>query len=57
VPISLFGFQLRNGKMRRLPKIERRAGTVTIASGNAREKRSPRFASASMLGVWICGDP
>ena len=57
MPISLFGFQSRNGKIRRLPKIERRAGTVTIASGNAREKRSPRFASASMLGVWICGEP
>ena len=36
VPITGFGFQLRNGKMRRLPKIERRAGTVTIASGKAR---------------------
>ncbi len=57
VPISGFGFQLRNGKIRRLPKIERRAGTVTIASGKAREKRRPRFASASMFGVWICGEP
>ena len=57
VPITGFGFQFRNGKMRRLPKIERRAGTVTIASGNARLKRRPRLARASTLGVWICGAP
>jgi hypothetical protein len=57
VPITGFGFQFRNGKIRRLPKIERRAGTVTIASGKARVKRMPRGASASMFGVWICGEP
>src|SRR6185436_18958522 len=41
----------------RLPKIERRAGTVTIASGKARLKRSPRLARASMFGVCIWGEP
>ena len=38
-------------------KIERRAGSVTIASGNARLKRMPRAASQSMFGVCTCGDP
>ena len=56
-PSSGFGTKLRNGKMRRLVKIERRAGSVTIASGNARLKRMPSAASESMLGVWICGEP
>ena len=57
VPSSRFGFQLRNGKIRLLVKIERRAGIVTIASGKARLKRTPRAARASMLGVLTCGDP
>ena len=43
--------------MRLLLKIERRAGTVTIASGNARVKRVPRAASASMFGVCTWGEP
>ena len=53
VPSSGLGTQLRYGKIRRAVKIERRAGIVTIASGNARLKRRPRAASASTLGVWI----
>ncbi len=57
VPSSGLGTKLRNGKMRRQVKIERRAGIVTIASGNARLKRSPRAARASTLGVWIWGEP
>ena len=51
------GTKLRKGKIRRLVKIERRAGSVTIASGNARLNRSPRAASEFTAGVWIWGDP
>jgi hypothetical protein len=53
VPSSGFGFQWRNGKIRLVVKIERRAGIVTIASGKARVKRSPRAISASMCGVLV----
>ena len=51
------GLKFRNGKIRLLVKIDRRAGSVTIASGNARLKRRPRAASQSMFGVCTCGDP
>jgi hypothetical protein len=56
-PSSGFGTKFRNGKMRLLVKIERRAGSVTIASGKARLKRIPSAASESMCGVWIFGEP
>ena len=57
VPSSRFGLKLRYGKIRLQVKIERRAGIVTIASGKARLKRTPRFTIASMWGVLISGDP
>jgi hypothetical protein len=38
-------------------KIERRAGIVTIASGKARLKRTPRLTIASMFGVFTSGEP
>ena len=56
-PRSGSGFQWRKGKIRLLVKMDRRAGIVTIASGNARLKRRPRAASESMFGVFTCGDP
>ena len=56
-PSSLLGTKSRNGKMRCVVKIDRRAGIVTIASGKARLKRRPRAQRASMLGVRICGEP
>jgi hypothetical protein len=57
VPSSRFGFQLRYGKMRLQLNIERRAGIVTIASGKARSKRTPRSTIASMFGVFTSGEP
>ncbi len=50
VPISLFGVQSLYGKIRRLPKIERRAGTVTMASGKARVKRTPAVCERVDVG-------
>ena len=52
-PSSRLGFQSRNGKIRLVVKIDRRAGIVTIASGNARLKRMPRAIRASRFGVLI----
>ena len=45
------GFQSRNGKDRWPVKIDRRAGTVGMASGSTRSKRMLCRARASMLGV------
>jgi hypothetical protein len=49
--------KLRYGKIRWPVKIDRRAGTVTIASGKARLKRSPRAISESKFGVRARGEP
>jgi hypothetical protein len=49
--------QSLNGKMRRPVMIVRRAGTVGIASGKKRLKRTPCAARASMFGVCTRGAP
>ena len=50
-------FQSRKGNERVPVRSARRTATVGIASGTARSKRSPSFASESMLGVWASSSP
>jgi len=47
--------QSRKGNTRRPDRIELRAGTVGIASGNAFGKRAALRTSASIAGVWARG--
>ncbi len=49
--------QLRNGNARWPVSSARRTGTVGIASGRARVKRTPSPASASMFGVFARSSP
>ncbi len=50
-------FQSRKGNERVPVRSARRTATVGIASGTARSKRSPSFASESRLGVWASSSP
>ena len=50
-------FQSRNGNERVPVRSARRTATVGIASGTARSKRSPSFASESRFGVSARSSP